>query len=407
MRNIPFSPPCITDDDINEVIGVLKSGWLTTGPKTKAFENAIAEYCGTNKAVCLNSATACMEQVLRIFGIEEEDEVITSVYTYTASASVINHVGAKIVLADVSPDSFEMDYDRLSELITDKTKAIIAVDIAGIMCDYDKIFNIIEDKRHLFSPNNKIQKSLGRILLLSDAAHSLGATYKGRRSGSVADFTCFSFHAVKNLTTGEGGALTWNNIDGIDSKDIYKKLMHLSLHGQTKDALLKTKGGSWEYDIVAPYFKCNMTDIMAALGLSQLRRYEDIMARRHYIISEYNKAFSSCNVSFLEHKRENSISSGHLYFLRLPDKGVKERNQIINEMANRGIACNVHYKPLPMLTAYINLGFDISNFPYAYNMYKNEITLPLNNVMTNDDVYYVIENFIDIMSRIQKVCDYV
>ena len=391
-RNIPFSPPDISDLEIQNVTEVLKSGWITTGPKTKLFENNIAQYCGTKKAVCLNSATACMEMALRAMGIGEGDEVITSAYTYTASASVICHVGAKVVLVDTARDSFQMDYSKLADAITEKTKAIIPVDIAGVMCDYDKIFEIVETKKNLFTPNNDYQKALGRVMVLADSAHGFGAEYKGKKSGCVADFTSFSFHAVKNLTTAEGGALTWNSIDGIDDEELYKKFMLLTLHGQSKDALAKTQLGAWEYDIVAPYFKCNMTDIMAAIGLAQLERYEGMLKKRKRLIKMYDMGLRDLGFESLVHYTDDLYSSGHLYLTRIVGKDSNFRNEFIIKMAERGISCNVHYKPLPMLTAYKDLGFDIADYPNAYNQFANEVTLPLNTLMTEDDVEYVIEN---------------
>ena len=391
-RNIPFSPPDISDLEIQNVTEVLKSGWITTGPKTKLFENNIAEYCGTKKAVCLNSATACMEMALRVMGIGEGDEVITSAYTYTASASVICHVGAKVVLVDTAKDSFQMDYSKLADAITEKTKAIIPVDIAGVMCDYDKIFEIVEAKKNLFTPNNDYQKALGRVMVLADSAHGFGAEYKGKKSGCVADFTSFSFHAVKNLTTAEGGALTWNSIEGIDDEELYKKFMLLTLHGQSKDALAKTQLGAWEYDIVAPYFKCNMTDIMAAIGLAQMERYEGMLKKRKRLIKMYDMGLKDLGFESLVHYTDDLYSSGHLYLTRIVGKDSNFRNDFIIKMAERGISCNVHYKPLPMLTAYKDLGFDIADYPNAYNQFANEVTLPLNTLMTEDDVEYVIEN---------------
>lgn len=392
LRNIPFSPPDITQEEIDEVVDTLKSGWITTGPKTKLFERQIAEYCNTSKAVTLNSATAAMELTLMLLGVGPGDEVITSAYTYSASASVIHHVGAKIVLVDTAKDSYEMDYEKLEEAITEKTKAIIPVDIAGVMCDYDKIFKVVKAKKDLFKPSNELQKAFGRVVVLADAAHSFGATYKGKQSGEVADFTCFSFHAVKNLTTAEGGSVTWREIEGVDNEDIYKQFMLFSLHGQSKDALAKTKLGAWEYDIVAPYYKCNMTDIMASLGLVQLRRYPEILERRKQIIEMYNEALDGKNIQVLEHYSEDSSSSGHLYFVRLLGKDEEYRNAVIEKMAEKGIATNVHYKPLPMHTAYKNLGFNIEDYPNAFDMYKNEITLPLHTLLTDEDSEYVVEN---------------
>lgn len=388
---ISFSPPDITQEEIEEVVDTLKSGWITTGPKTRLFEKQIAGYCNTSKAATMNSATAAMELTLRLLGIGPGDEVITSAYTYSASASVIHHVGAKIVLVDTAKDSFEMDYEKLEQSITEKTKAIIPVDIAGVTCDYDKIFKVVEGKKDLFNPSNDIQKVFNRVIILADAAHSFGAAYKGKQSGEVADFTCFSFHAVKNLTTAEGGAVTWKDIKGFDNEEIYKQFMLLSLHGQSKDALAKTKPGAWEYDIVAPYYKCNMTDIMASLGLVQLRRYPEILKRRKQIIKMYNEGLKEENMQVLKHYNENSSSSGHLYLVRLLGKDEYYRNKVIDKMAEKGIATNVHYKPLPMHTAYKNLGFDIHDYPNAFDMYKNEITLPLHTLLSDEDVEYVVE----------------
>lgn len=394
---VPFSPPDIGQLEIDKVVEVLKSGWITTGPKTKEFENAIAEYCKTEKAVCLNSATAALEMTLRVLGIGEGDEVITSAYTYTASASVIDHVGAKIVLVDTAKDSFEMDYDKISELINEKTKAIIPVDLAGVMCDYDRLFEIVNSNKNKFKPNNEIQEAIGRVAIIADGAHSFGAKYKGKMSGEVADFTSFSFHAVKNLTTAEGGAVTWRQIDGFSSEDIYKKYMILSLHGQTKDALSKTKIGSWEYDILEPAYKCNMTDIMAAIGLAQFTRYDEILDHRHKIVKMYDEGFSkNPNLQVLKHDTETGNSSYHLYLVRLVGKDEEYRNEVVKKMAELGVATNVHYKPLPMLTAYKNLGFEIKDYPNAFDMYKNEITLPLNTVMTEEQVNYVIEKLNEI-----------
>lgn len=392
-RNILFSPPDITEEEIEEVVDTLKSGWITTGPKTKLFESKLAEYCHTKKAVCLNSATACMEMALRVLGIGEGDEVITSAYTYTASASVICHVGAKVVLVDVEKDSYEMDYAQLEEKITEKTKAIIPVDLAGAICDYDKIFEIVMRKKALFKAENEIQEKIGRIAVIADAAHAFGAMRDGNRCGEIADFTSFSFHAVKNLTTAEGGALVWRTIEGVDNEELYKQFMLLTLHGQSKDALAKTQLGAWEYDIVAPYYKCNMTDIMAALGLAQLRRYPEILKRRRTIIEKYNNGLKQMPVSVLQHYGRDFASSGHLYLVRLYGKTREECNRIITRMAEKGVATNVHYKPLPLMTAYKNLGFDIKDFPNAFEMYENEITLPLHTKLTDEDVDYVIECF--------------
>lgn len=389
QKNIPFSPPDITDKEINEVVDTLKSGWITTGPKTKEFEKRIAKFCHTDKAVCLNSQTACQEMTLRLLGIGPGDEVITSAYTYTASASVINHIGAKIVLVDTQKDSYEMDYNKLEDAITEKTKAIIPVDIAGVMCDYDKIFTIIEKKKALFTPNNDIQKLYGRIIVCADAAHSFGATYKGQPSGSVADFTSFSFHAVKNLTTAEGGAVTWKNIKGLDNEWLYKQFMLISLHGQSKDALAKTKLGAWEYDIISPAYKCNMTDIMAAIGLAQLKRYPSLLKKRKKFIELYESLLNKEKIEIIKHYKPNSNSSGHLLLTRVKGITEQERNEIIIKLAEHGISSNVHYKPLPMHTAYKNLGFNIADYPNAHNLYKNEITLPLHTLLTTTDIKYI------------------
>lgn len=396
--NIPFSPPDISDQEIANVTEVLKSGWITTGPKTKLFEQKIARYCHTSKAVCLNSATACMESILRFLGVGPGDEVITSAYTYTASASIVSHVGAKLVLIDTAKDSFQMDYEALADAITKKTKVIIPVDLGGVICNYDKIFEIIESKKSLFSPTNDIQKAFGRIIVMADAAHAFGARKSNMICGEIADFTSFSFHAVKNLTTAEGGALTWRDIPGINNETIYKQFMLLSLHGQNKDALAKTQLGAWEYDIIAPMYKCNMTDIMAAIGLAQLNRYSDLLARRKRIIERYNECLKAHNVQLLPHFEGDNHSSGHLYLVRLLNKTLEERNEIIVKMAERGITCNVHYKPLPMMTAYKALGFDINCYPNAYNQYRNEVTLPLHTHLTDEQVEYVISNFIEIIS---------
>lgn len=400
LRNIPFSPPDITDEEINEVVDALKSGWITTGPKTKLFEKQIAEYCNTSKVVCSNSATAAMEMTLRLLGIGPGDEVITCAYTYSASASVTTHVGAKVVLVDSGKDSFHIDYDGIADAITENTKAIIPVDIGGVMCDYDKIFEAVESKKHLFNPSNDLQKAFGRVIVLADAAHSIGATYKGKMSGEVADFTSFSFHAVKNLTTAEGGAVTWKDIDGIDNEEIYKQYMLLSIHGQSKDALAKTKLGAWEYDIVAPYYKCNMTDIMASLGLAQFKRYPDILGRRKEIIEKYDELLSGLDVTSMTHYDENNKSCGHLYLLRLNGKDEAFRNQVIIKMAEKGIATNVHYKPLPMHTAYKDLGFKMEDYPNAFDMYKNEITLPLHTLLTDEDIEYIVESLKNVIDEV-------
>ena len=396
---IPFSPPDITENEIEEVARALRSGWITTGPRTKELERLIAAYVGTEKCVCLNSQTACAEMTLRVLGVGEGDEVITSAYTYTASASVIAHVGAKIVLVDTQSDSLEMDYGALESAITDRTKAIIPVDIAGIPCDYDRIFEIVEKKKSLFKPNSEIQSALGRIAVMADTAHSLGGSYKGKMIGSVADFSSFSFHAVKNLTTAEGGALTWNTIPGIDNEDIYKKLQLLSLHGQSKDALAKTKLGAWEYDIVGTYYKCNMTDVAAAMGIKQLERYPEMLRRRREIIEKYDAAFRPLGVKTLEHYTAEHTSSGHLYITRIPGITAEQRNEIIIKMAEAEIACNVHYKPLPMHTAYRNLGFDIKDYPCAYAQFANEITLPLHTCLKDEEIDYIIENYTRIVKE--------
>ena len=390
-RIIKFSPPDITEKEIENVVDTLKSGWITTGPKTKLFEEKIASYCGTDKAVCLNSATACLEMTLRILGIGPGDEVITSAYTYTASCSVICHVGASPVLVDTQKNSFEMDYEKLEKAITPRTKAVIPVDLGGVMCDYDKIFEIVKNKSGIFNPNNAVQESIGRIAVVADGAHSFGAVKDGKRSGSVADFTCFSFHAVKNLTTSEGGAVTWRDIKGISNEEIYKNFMLLSLHGQNKDALSKLKAGCWEYDIIWPAYKCNMTDINAAIGLAQLERYDNILKKRFEIVKKYNDAFSGEDIAFLPHLCENSTSSCHLYITRLLGKTMEFRNKFIEKLAMEGIAANVHYKPLPMLTAYKNMGFDINNYPNAYHLFENEVTLPLHNLLSDEDLEYIIK----------------
>ena len=394
-RHIAFSPPDITEEEIAEVADTLRSGWITTGPKTKKFENEIAAFCHTSKAVCLNSATACAEMSLRVLGIGPGDEVITSAYTYTASASVAVHVGATLVLVDTQPDSYEMDYEKLESAITEKTKAIIPVDLGGVICDYDKIYDIVEKKKSLFRPSTEIQKKMGRIAVVADGAHAFGATKNGKHSGEIADFTSFSFHAVKNLTTAEGGAAVWRDIDGIDNEEIYKQFMLLSLHGQAKTQL-----GAWEYDIIAPYYKCNMTDIMASLGLVQLRRYPSILARRKEIIEKYNEGLKDLDLSVLNHYGDDFASSGHLYLVRLNGKTREECNAVITKMAEAGVATNVHYKPLPLLTAYKNLGFDIKDYPNAYALFENEITLPLHTKLTDEDVEYVIETFRKCVSEV-------
>lgn len=390
MNSIKFSPPDITQKEIDEVVDTLKSGWITTGPKTKLFEKQIAEYCGTKKAVCLNSNTAGLELILRILGIGYGDEVIVPAYTYTASASVIDHVGAKIVFIDTGKNSFEMDYNNLENLITDKTKAIIPVDLAGIPVNYDKLYEIVNRAQDKFVPNNKIQEKIGRVAVIADGAHSFGAEYKGIHTGNIADFTSFSFHAVKNLTTSEGGAVTWKQIDGIDSEELYKQFMLWSLHGQNKDALAKSQSNGWEYDIKMPAYKCNMTDIMASIGIVQLSRYGELLARRKEIIQMYNEGLKDCNVQVLQHYTDNIKSSGHLYIVRLLGKDEEYRNNLIKKLAELGVPTNVHYKPLPMMTAYKNMGFDIKDYPNSFEMYKNEITLPLHTLLNDEDVKYVI-----------------
>ena len=395
--NIPFSPPDISESEIELVAEALRSGWITTGPKTKLLEKKIAEWLGTPKCVCLNSQTACAEVSLRILGIGAGDEVITTAYTYTASASVICHVGAKVVMVDCQKDSLEMDYDALEVAITERTKAIIPVDLAGIPCDYNRIFEIVERKKAMFKPANEIQEKLGRVAVVADAAHAFGAKWRGQMVGSIADFTNFSFHAVKNFTTAEGGAMTWKHIDGVDDEAIYKQTQLLSLHGQSKDALAKTQLGAWEYDIVAPLYKCNMTDVAAAIGLAQFERYPAMLERRKKIIGKYDAVFKPLGVEVLKHYTDDYTSSGHLYITRIPGATDEQRREIIIKMAEAGIACNVHYKPLPMHTAYKNLGFDIDDYPNAYAHYENEITLPLHTKLTDEEVEYVCECFIKVV----------
>ncbi len=399
LHNIPFSPPDMSEAEIFEVGEALRSGWITTGPKTKEFERLIAMCCQTDRAVCLNSATACMELALRVLGVGPGDEVICPAYTYTATASVTCHVGATPVMVDCAPGTFEMDYDKLAEAITERTKVVIPVDLAGIVCDYEKVFAAVEGRKALFRPANEIQETYGRVVVMADAAHAFGAQRGGKMCGEIADFTSFSFHAVKNLTTAEGGALTWRTVEGIDNEYLYKQFQLLSLHGQNKDALAKTKLGAWEYDIVAPYYKCNMTDVMAGIGLAQLKRYPEMLHRRRQIIEKYNEGLKGCNVQVLNHYGDDHCSSGHLYLVRLLDMDVEGRNAVIEKMAERGIACNVHYKPLPMMTAYKALGFDIADYPNAYNQYRNEVTLPLHTRLTDEDVEYVISNFVEIINE--------
>lgn len=394
--NIPFSPPDITEEEIQAVVDVMRSGWLTTGPKTKELERQMAQFCHVNKGACLNSATACLETALRLFGIGEGDEVIVPAYTYTASASVVCHVGATLKLVDVSKGTYHIDYDMLESMISENTKAVIPVDIAGVMVDYDRIRSIVESKKAIFRPANKLQAALGHILILADAAHSYGAVRQGKHSGECADFTSFSFHAVKNFTTGEGGGLVWRDIEGIDNEDIYKQIMLLTLHGQSKDALAKTQLGAWEYDIKGTYYKCNMTDIMAAIGLVQMKRYPSLLKRRKDIIDMYTQAIASEKAEVMQHYGDDFASSGHLMLVRLTGKGEQERNELITAMAERGIATNVHFKPLPLHTAYKNLGFSIEDYPNAYEMYHNEITLPLHTCLTDEQVRYVTDNFIEL-----------
>lgn len=409
-RNIPFSPPDMTDAEMNEVAEAMKSGWITTGPRTKEFEHLISMCCQTVRqddegkplptTVCLNSATACMELALRVLGIGEGDEVIVPAYTYTATASAVCHVGARPVMVDCAPGSFEMDYDKMAEAINERTKAVMPVDLGGIVADYDAVFSAVESKKDLFRPKNDIQKAFGRCIVIADAAHAFGAMWHGKMCGEIADFTSFSFHAVKNLTTAEGGALTWRKIPGIKDEDIYKNLQLLSLHGQNKDALAKTRLGAWEYDIIGTWYKCNMTDIMAAIGIQQLKRYPELLCRRRQIIETFNEAFKDLPVEVLNHFDNYHSSSGHLYLVRLKDKDVDQRNELIVKMAERGIACNVHYKPLPMMTAYKALGFDIKDYPNAYNQYRNEVSLPLHTRLTDEDINYVIDNFKEILAEL-------
>lgn len=400
-RTIPFSPPDISEAEIAEVAEALRSGWITTGPKTKEFERQISAYVGTEKTVCLNSATAAMELTLRLLGIGPGDEVIVPAYTYTASCSVICHVGATPVMIDCAKDSFEMDYEQMAKRINEKTKMIIPVDLAGIVCDYRKIFQIVEDKRALFHVNHALQAAFNRIIVMADCAHGFGAMQSDVKAGNIADFTCYSFHAVKNLTTAEGGAVTWKTIPTVSNDFIYQQFQLLSLHGQTKDALHKNQLGAWEYDIVTPAYKCNMTDIMAAIGLKQLERYEDLLKRRHKIIQMYDIALKDLPVKVLTHSSNHHRSSGHLYFVRIEGIGEETRNEIITSMAEAGIACNVHYKPLPMLTAYKNLGFSIADFPNAYHQYENEITLPLYSKLSDEDVAYILQCFKESLEKHQ------
>ena len=434
LRNVPFSPPDMSEAEAKLASEAILSGWITTGPKTKEFEKKIAAYVGTNKAVCLNSATAAMEMALRLIGVGPEDEVIVPAYTYTATASVIHHVGCKVVMVDSQKDNVEMDYDKLAEAITEHTKVICPVDLGGVMCDFDKIFAVIESKKHLFRPGNEIQKKIGRIIVAADDAHAFGAQWHGKMAGSIADFSSFSFHAVKNLTTAEGGALVWHlpfgsepvqgssaseatkSMTGFKVQDyfptvprkegetwdemLYRISQLLSLHGQNKDALAKTQLGAWEYDVIGPWYKCNMTDIMAGIGLAQLERYQGMLERRRHIIGVYDNALKDLPVAVLKHFGEDFAGSGHLYITRLLGRTDQERRDVIVKMAERGIACNVHYKPLPMMTAYKALGFDIKDFPNAYNLFVNEVTLPLHTKLTDEDVEYVISNFVDIVKNL-------
>lgn len=401
-RNIQFSPPDISEAEIEEVCEALRSGWITTGPRTKELEKRLAAFCHTDKLVCLNSATAAEELNLRVLGIGAGDEVIVPAYTYTATAAAVIHVGAKLVFIDSQKDSTEMDYDAMEAAINEKTKAVIAVDLGGIIADYDRIYEAVDRKKNLFTPNNEIQKALGRVAVLADGAHSLGASRNGKMAGEIADFTSFSFHAVKNFTTAEGGAATWRHIDGVDDEELYKQYQLLSLHGQSKDALAKTKLGAWEYDIVAPYYKCNMTDIMAAIGLRQLDRYAGLLERRKQIIAKYDEMCDELGVMHLNHYGEHHNGSGHLYLTRVPGIGDEQRREIIIKMAEQGIATNVHYKPLPMMTAYKAYGWDIKDFPNAYAYYENLITLPLHTLLSDDDVEYVVENFKNIVKEYLK-----
>lgn len=396
-RNIPFSPPDMSDLEIQEVCEALKSGWITTGPRTKEFERQLTKYCNTNKVVCLNSATAAEELNLRMLGIGYGDEVLVPAYTYTASASAVIHTGATVKFIDSQENSYEMDYGKMEAAITEKTKAVIPVDLAGIPCDYDRIYQVVENKKHLFKPNNEIQEAMGRVAVVADCAHSLGANRNGLMTGEIADFSSFSFHAVKNLTTAEGGAATWRHIDGIDDDELYKQYQLFSLHGQSKDALAKTKLGAWEYDVIGPWYKCNMTDIMAAIGLKQLERYPTLLKRRQEIIQRYDAMCDELGIEHLNHYTDQYTSSGHLYLTRIPNITIEQRSEIIEKLAEQGITCNVHYKPLPMMTAYKNLGFDIKDYPNAYNLFHNEITLPLHTRLTDEDVDYVIAQIKEVL----------
>ena len=399
MKKIPFSPPDITEEEIAAVADTLRSGWITTGPRTKEFEELIANHCGVRRAVCLSSASACLESILRILEIGPGDEVITSAYTYTASASPVCHVGARLVLVDTQPDSYEMDYEKMAAAINERTKVVIPVDLGGVPCDYAKVAAAVESRRSVFRPSNAIQEAIGHVVVVDDAAHAFGAKWHGQMIGTVSDFTSFSFHAVKNFTTAEGGALMWRPIRGIDDDELYRAFQLNSLHGQSKDALAKTQLSAWEYDVLTPAYKSNMTDITAAIGLVQLKRYPQMLARRRELIARYDEALKGLNVQVREHYTSEYTSSGHLYQVRLLGKEAEERNEVINEMARREIACNVHFKPLPMMTAYKNLGFDIQDFHNAYNQFKNEITLPLHTRLTDEEVEYILKNFKEIIEH--------
>lgn len=396
---VPFSPPDISELEINRVVEVLKSGWITTGPEVKEFERRIAEYIGVDKAVALSSATASLEAALHVLGVGEGDEVIVPAYTYTASASPVVHKGAKLVIIDSAPETFEMDYDKVAEAINENTKAVVPVDLGGMVCDYDRLFEIVEAKSDIFKPANKLQEALGRVAVISDGAHAFGSIKKGVKAGAIADFTSFSFHAVKNLTTAEGGALSWKTIEGVDNDELYHELQLYSLHGQSKDALSKNKAGAWEYDVVYPAYKCNMTNINAAIGIAQLERYDGLLERRRVLNERYQEALEKIGIKVMHHYTDEMTSTGHLYLVRIPGVSVEDRNAVIQDMAEREIACNVHYKPLPMMTAYKNLGFDIADYPNAYHQYENLISLPIFSTMTDEQNEYVIENFVDILKE--------
>ncbi len=396
---IPFMVPDLSDAEMNEVCETLRSGWITTGPRTKLLERCLADYCGVNRGVCLNSATASLELTLRILGVGPGDEVITSAYTYTASASPIIHCGAKVAFVDTAPDSFQMDYEKMAEAINEHTKAVIPVDIGGFCCDYDRIFEVVESKKHLFKPSCELQEALGRVAVVADCAHSLGSSYKGKRTGSVADFSIFSFHAVKNLTTAEGGAALWKSIEGIDDEELYRQYQILSLHGQTKDALTKSKVGKWEYDIISPAYKCNMTDVAAAIGLKQLERYDAMLQRRRELFDRYNKAFADSDILTMQLDSPLGVANGHLFLTRLPGKTEEDRNRIIERLGEEGIAANVHFKPLPLMTAYKNLGFSITDFPNAYRQFANEITLPLHSQLTDEVADYVAQQYLSVIKE--------